>query len=188
MNITKLWWFIRTKIVGLEYGHVGSQSYIGKPIFIQRKKNIFIGNKVRIYSGMRAELTQKTAEIHIKDNVSIGQNFHVVCYKGKLEIGKDTTISGNVFISNVDHNYREIGVHVLEQDMLESPTQIGENCFIGYGAVIMPGTTLGRQCIVGVNSVVKGSFPDFCVIAGSPAKIVRKFNFVENRWEKMGNE
>ena len=69
--------------------------------------------------------------------------------------------------------------------MLYSHTAIGENCFIGYGAVIMPGTVLGRQCIVGANSVVKGVYPDYCVIAGVPARIIRRYNFQTEEWEKV---
>ena len=64
-------------------------------------------------------------------------------------------------------------------------TTIGENCFIGMGAAIMPGTVLGKQCVVGANSVVKGTFPDYCVIVGSPAKIVKKYNQHTQIWEKI---
>lgn len=63
-------------------------------------------------------------------------------------------------------------------------TEIGENCFIGYGAAIQAGTVLGRQCIVGANSVVRGEFPDYCVIVGAPARIVKRYNPVSGEWEK----
>ena len=53
------------------------------------------------------------------------------------------------------------------------------------GAAIMPGTVLGKQCVVGANSVVKGTFPDYCVIVGSPAKIVKKYNQQTHIWEKI---
>lgn len=112
----------------------------------------------------------------------------MVSYNERLKIGRDSTISGNVFISNVDHNYKEIGVHVLKQDMLEVHTQIGENCFIEYGTVIMSGNTLERQCIVGANSVVKGTFPDFSVIAGSPVRVVKKYDVLTGSWVKVNKE
>jgi acetyltransferase-like isoleucine patch superfamily enzyme len=53
------------------------------------------------------------------------------------------------------------------------------------GSAIMAGTRLGKQCIVGANSVVKGEFPDYCVIVGAPAKIVKKYNFETQEWEKV---
>ena len=48
----------------------------------------------------------------------------------------------------------------------------------------MAGTTLGKQCIVGANSVVKGNYPDYCVIVGAPAKIVKKYNMERCIWQK----
>ncbi|WP_332020169.1 acyltransferase, partial [Kaistella sp.] len=92
----------------------------------------------------------------------------------------------NVFITNIDHDYTEIGAHVVKQKILVKETKIGDNCFIGMGAAIMAGTILGKQCIVGANSVVRGVFPDYCVIVGSPAKIVKKYNPQTQVWEKTG--
>lgn len=185
MNIEKAIWYIKTQFLKFQYGHVGRHSYIGKALFIQRKKKLFIGNNVRIYPGIRAELTKETAEIHICDNVSIGQNFHIVSYSKNLVIGKNTTISGNVFISNVNHDYKTIGKHVLDQEMVERNTIIGDNCFIGYGAVIMPGTILGKQCIVGANAVVSGRFPDYSVIVGVPGRIIKTYDMTKGKWVRL---
>lgn len=77
---------------------------------------------------------------------------------------------------------------MLNQDMFEAYTQIGENCFIEYGAVIMSGNTLGRQCIVGASSVVKSTFPDFSVIAGSPARVVEKYDVLTGSRVKINKE
>lgn len=188
MNLTKAKWYITTCLMKWKYAKVGSHSYIGPALFIQRPKNLYIGTDVRIYPGMRAEITTEKARIIIGDHVSVGQNFHVVSYDEELSIGDNTTISANVFISNVNHDYREIDVHSLEQKMIVKSTEIGPYCFIGYGAVILPGTKLGRQCIVGANAVVSGEFPDYCVIAGNPARIIRKFNRQNNVWERCNNE
>lgn len=188
MNMTKAVWYANTLLKKWRYGALGRNSYFGKALFIQRPKSLFIGNHVRIYPGMRAEMTQEQAKIYIQDNVSIGQNFHVVSYDRELVIGENTTISANVFISNVNHDYKEIDVHSLEQRMIVKETVIGNYCFIGYGAVILPGTKLGKQCIVGANSVVSGEFPDYCVLAGSPARIIRKYNQETKQWERYHDE
>ncbi|MDM0906260.1 acyltransferase [Clostridium perfringens] len=135
---------------------------------------------------MRAEILGRNAKIKIGENVSIGQNFHVVSYDDNLTIGNNVTISANVFISNCEHGYMEIGKHILEQPLLKKHTKIGDNCFIGYGAVILSGSILGKQCIIGANSVVRGVFPDYCVIVGNPARIVKKYNVEHQCWEKVG--
>ena len=93
-----------------------------------------------------------------------------------------------MFITNIDHQYTEIEKHILDQSLLAKRTDIGQNCFIGYGAVIQAGTILGKQCVVGSNSVVRGTFPGYCVIVGAPAKIIKKFNSNSQLWEKTNNE
>lgn len=188
MKIVKLFWGLRAIIYKIAFKKIGLLTYIGKPIILQGIKNVQIGNKVRIYPGMRMETHGTGGAIQIEDNVSIGQNLHIIAGGETLIIGKDTTISGNVFISNMDHDYRKIGLHVLEQELIIKRTKIGSNCFIGYGAVIQAGTILGSQCIIGANSVVRGMFPDNCVIAGVPAKIIKKYNADTNIWERFKEE
>ena len=128
--------------------------------------------------------TLGNGKIMIRDNVSIGQNFHCIS-AGTLVIGKDTLISGNVFVTNIDHDYTKIGVPVMEQQMILKETVIGENCFIGYGAAIQAGTKLGRQCVVGANAVVRGEYPDYTVLAGVPAKIIKRYNPQTGLWERV---
>ena len=183
MNIKKIFWGLRSLLYKPFFGKYGMPSYMGKPIFISGCKNIAIGKRVRIFPSVRMEAIGE-GKIEIHDDVAIGQNFHCTS-AGRLIIGKKTTISGNVFITNIDHDYRMIDQHILEQPMLIRETRIGENCFIGYGASIQAGTILGKQCIVGTNSVVRGSFPDYSVIAGVPARVIKRYNHETKEWERV---
>lgn len=182
-NLIKYCWFARTLLRKLSFGHIGNMSYMGKPTFLYGKKGIFIGNKVRIQPGCRLE-THDGGEIHIEDGTSIGQNFHCTA-GGKLVIGSQCTLSGNIVVTDIDHEYREIGKHILEQPKLISETSIGDNCFIGFGAVIQAGTKLGKQCVVGANAVVRGTYPDYCVLAGVPAKVIKQYNPESGEWERV---
>jgi len=185
MNIVKFFWAMRAIIYKVRFGKFGNLSYIGKPIILEGTKQVKIGDRVRIYPGVRIEAHGEGGKITIHDNVSIGQNFHIVSSGTELVIGKDTTISGNVFVTNLDHDYKQIGAHILKQEHLTKETRIGQNCFIGYGATIQAGAILGKQCIVGANSVVRGMFPDYSVIVGAPAKVVKKYNPDSGEWEKI---
>ena len=51
-------------------------------------------------------------------------------------------------------------------------------------STILPGTKLGKHCVVGANSVVSGEFPDYCVIVGAPARIVKHYDFEIHKWVK----
>lgn len=185
MDFIKIIWGLRALVYKMIFNKIGFLSYLGKPIFVKGSKGVLIGSKVRIQPGLRIETYGDSGQIVIEDNVAIGQNFHITSSGSSLTIGKNSTILGNVFVTNIDHNYQEINKPILEQDIIEKETKIGENSFIGYGAAIQAGTILGKQCIVGANSVVRGKFPDYCVIVGAPAKIVKAYNFKNNEWEKV---
>lgn len=182
----KLFWIFRALLYKPFFRKFGFPSYLGKPIFIGGFKNISIGSNVRIFPGARIECVGDGV-IVISDNVAIAQNIHITS-AGHLTIGKDTTILQNVMITNIDHDYTEIGVHVLKQKCLLKETSIGENCFIGFGAVIQAGTKLGNQCIVGANSVVRGQFKDYSVIVGVPARVVKRFDIKSKLWKKTDHE
>ena len=89
---------------------------------------------------------------------------------GKIDIGRGTYIAPNVGIITSNHNYYDLDEHFPPKNVV-----IGEQCWIGMYSVILPGVVLGPQTVVGAGSVVTKSFPDGnCVIAGNPARIIKK--------------
>lgn len=181
--IYKLFWALRALLYAPFFGKFGFPSYLGKPLFLMGIRKVFIDKRVRIFPHLRMEV-HHSGSIHIQEDVVISQNVHITS-AGNLIIGKSSLILANVFITNIDHDYEEIGKHVVNQEYVIKDTIIGENCYIGMGAAIMAGTKLGKQCIVGANSVVRGEFPDYCVIVGAPARIVKKYDFETGKWEKF---
>lgn len=89
-----------------------------------------------------------------------------------LEFGNSVKITHGVIILTHDFSYSVL--RIKYGDLLGecSRTKIGDNCFIGMNAIIMPGVTLGSNVIVGSGSVVTKSFPDDVVVAGNPARII----------------
>jgi acetyltransferase-like isoleucine patch superfamily enzyme len=184
MRLIKILWVIRFFLYSLFNNKISMYGYIGKPIYIHKLSGLIFHKKVRILPNSRFECHGDNTYIEIFDNTSIGQNFHCTS-NGHLKIGKNTVISGNVCITNIDHEYSQYDVPVLDQPNIHSKTEIGSNCFIGFGVVIQAGTVLGNNCIVGANSVVRGTFPDGTVIVGSPARAVKKYNEVLDKWERL---
>lgn len=165
------------------FSNIGCKSVIYKPLLLIGTNRITIGRNVMIRDGARLE-TVNSGQIFIGNNVSIEQFFHLTA-AGILKISDNVTILFNVMVTDIDHEYQEIDKHILQQPYRVSETRIGENCFIGSGAKIQAGTILGRQCIVGANAVVRGKYPDYCVIVGAPAKVVKRYNTNSKLWEKV---
>lgn len=186
-KVNKLFYYLFNKY---SYGSLGFRSYIRSPILICNKKNIFIGKSVNIQKNARIEPITKWGNckfnpmIKISDKVSIEQGLHLTC-ANCIEIGKGTAITPYVVITDIKHDYKEISKPILEQGIKAFPVKIGENCFIGAGAKIMPGTTLGNHCIVATNAVVFGTFEDYSVIAGNPARMIKKYDIDSNQWIRV---
>lgn len=178
----KLAWIARGFFYQIFFGRFSMPSYIGPPVFLMNTRHMHIGKRVRIFPGLRAEC-HDNGRLFVHDNVSIGQGFHVIA-SGELHIGSGCLISGNVFITDTDHTFEYIDAPVFEQANKISPTRIGENCFLGIGVRIQAGTTLGKGCVVGANSVVRGDFPDHCVIVGAPARMVKRYDPASGQWQR----
>lgn len=93
-----------------------------------------------------------------------------------IVLGKNVIIGSGCKIIDNDFHSIEPGKRMNQKDcdIQRRPIMIGENCFIGMNSIILKGTTLGRNCVVGAGSIVHGSFPDNVVIAGNPAKVIKK--------------
>lgn len=178
----KILWMFRALVYKFAFARFGFYSYIGKPIFLMGVRKFFFGRRVRIFPGLRAECHGK-GRLFIHDNVSIGQGFHVTCL-GDIHIGAGSHITGYVSVTDIEHEYFRVGIPVFDQPMTRRETKIGRNCFIGMGARIQAGSVLGDGCVVGANSVVRGTFPAYSVIVGSPARVVKRYNSVSGEWER----
>lgn len=95
------------------------------------------------------------------------------------------TIAADTFITSIDHEYRDGSKSAMDQGHLLNETVIGQGSFLGYGVAIQAGTHLGKRCVVGTHSVVKGNFPDYCVLVGCPARVVKKYNVQNGQWENI---
>ncbi|WP_396275136.1 acyltransferase [Granulicella aggregans] len=67
----------------------------------------------------------------------------------------------------------------------KGPIVIGDNCFLGYRVAVTPGVTLGEWCVVGANSVVTKSFPPYSMIAGAPARMIKRYSLEERAWVRV---
>ena len=112
--------------------------------------------------------------LEIGSHTYIGMNSAVMGFAAKITIGAYVSIAQNVYIMADSGPNNELLQRIFP--VIKAPVSIGDLCWLGNGAVIMPGVTLGRACVVGANSFVNSSFEDYSVIGGTPAKLIRKLS------------
>lgn len=136
--------------------------------------NISIGDKVKIAKRVSAFGSKETPLIIGKESY-IGMNSILNGYAAELSIGENVSIAQNVNIMT------DSGPNASEKlqrifPVITGKVRIGNHCWIGASSIIMPDVTLGEYCVVAAGSFVKDSFPDYSIIGGTPAKLIRKLN------------
>ena len=170
------------KINGVNFGK--NVNLLGLPlIFKQSKAQLCIGDNCTIKSSFLSNLVglyQRTIILaRDKGEIIIGKNVGIsgatIYARDKIFIGDYTNIGGNVKI--LDNDFHPLQAEYRKNNCMEyikkKEIHIGENVFIGCNSIILKGTVLGDNCIVGAGSVVCGKFPSNVIIAGNPAKIIK---------------
>ena len=180
---------IRNTIFFHGYGHIGTASYMIKPMRIVGKQNIYIGDRCSILNQARMETVTGwegqsfAGKIVIGNHTSIEQHCHIIA-ADELCIGDDCVISSEVYIADCGHSCDHLDGGVMNQPLEVKKTRIGDRCFIGTGAKILPGVTLGNQVVVGAGAVVTHDIPDNSMVVGMPARIIKHYDENEKIWKK----
>lgn len=181
------WWYIVTQTI---YKHlfqsIGKKTVIYKPLQIDNAKSLSIGNGVFIAEGAwLMGNSEFVTTARIEDGATIGHFAHIIALHS-VTIERDALIADKVFISDCTHRYENINTPVTKQGVkMLSPVTIGEGSWIGENVCIC-GASVGKQCVIGANSVVTSDIPDYSVAVGSPARVVKKYDFDREEWVKQG--
>lgn len=185
-NINKILCYIRYKPQFKNY-HINDSikrpATIITPRYISLGRNVRIGKFARIQGVGQYNSRHFTPMIVLNDNVSIEQNVHITC-ANRVSIGENTAVAANVTITDIDHPYEDINIPVELQDIKVKEVTIGNGCKIYNGAVILPGVHIGDHCVIGANSVVNSDLPSYCVAAGAPVRIVKRFDADSKTWRR----
>ncbi|WP_277422331.1 acyltransferase [Minwuia thermotolerans] len=126
------------------------------------------------------------ARVGIRENVIIGGYGHfivgndtainegcIITAMEKVEIGANVMLAPRVYLLDVDHRFERRDIPISKQGYLVRPVRIEDDVWIGTGAVITKGVTIGRGAIIGANSVVTRDVPAYAIAAGVPAMVVK---------------
>jgi carbonic anhydrase/acetyltransferase-like protein (isoleucine patch superfamily) len=135
-----------------------------------------VGPHVSLAVGMPDEPIPADAPpvIIIGDRCCIGRGNSIVG-RCRIEIEDDVTTGPDVYITDHNHSYADVNVPIGRQWPAEDPIRIGAGSWLGAGVIVLPGADIGRHVAVAAGSVVRGRIPDCSVIAGAPARVVRRY-------------
>ena len=160
----------------IENIHLGQHTQVDATTSIN---NIVLGDYVRIAKHCSV-FGGPNNLLHIGAHSYVGMNTIIEGFNEKISIGAYVSMAPNVYImSGSGPNASEAMQRVFP--IVKAPVTIGDHAWIGAGAVIMPGVAIGKYCVVAVNSFVNKSFPDYSVIGGSPARLIRELSAEEQK-------
>ena len=121
------------------------------------------------------------ATLSVGKGCVFGYNNHITCVR-EVSIGDFVLTANNVYISDNLHEYVDITKPIIQQPVrFKRAVYIGSGAWIGENVSII-GASVGRNSVIGANSVVTRDIPDYCVAVGAPAKVIRQFDLLLQKW------
>lgn len=167
---------------------------IRRPIYVRGKKYFKYGNGFTTGYNCRIEIFDTglggVEKIVLGQNCKIGDNVHIAAGE-KVIIGDNCLMASKIYISDINHGdysgeFEFSAPHIPpdSRKLYTKPVSIGNNVWIGENVCILLGVNIGNGCIIGANSVVNRDVPDNCMVAGIPAKVIKKYNNETFSWQK----
>lgn len=181
------WWWIKTKCISFHL------RLIRFPVDLRGEKFIDFGKNLTTGIGCRLEAFSEAGDVTLRfgDQVQLNDYVHITAMK-QVSIGNNVLMASRIYISDCVHGYynEQDAVHShpdippIERPYQVKPVVIQDNVWIGEGVCVLPGVTIGKGSVIGALAVVNKDIPPYSIAVGIPAKVVKKFNHLTNKWER----
>ena len=160
----KLRWGDRLQTDGMCFVCPGVKFEIGRDARVVLGRWSWLGHgcKVRVHEG----------ELTIGAKTVFGQECTISAFQ-HVDVGRECIIADRVMMIDFDHGMVEVERPIREQGIYKRDVEIGHNVWIGYGACVLRGVTVGDNAVIGTSSVVTADVPANAVVGGSPARLIR---------------
>jgi acetyltransferase-like isoleucine patch superfamily enzyme len=189
-----MWWGAITPgtPAARKFGAFGDGSWIAwPPTTIYNEQYIRIGREVRIAPQVTLSVGMVPGQemvsdpvVTIGDRTLIGKGSGIVAHLS-VTIGADVFTGHHVYITDQNHAYEDRSLPIGQQMAPEDPVVIGDGSWLGHGSLVLPGVTVGRHVVVAGGSVVTKDVPDYTVVAGAPARVLRRWDENASDWESV---
>jgi len=178
-----LWLWLKDLLYRPRGVAMGPNSWIFLPRKINQPHTLTLGAGCEILRDSYIWTRESgTPHVRIGDGTYIGRHFYLTAMDN-ITIGSRCVLSDYVYITDLAHGIDPDGGFILHQPLeSKGPVMIGDGCFLGFRAAILPGVTLGAHCVVGVNAVVTRSFPGYTMLAGAPARAIKTYSHELKQW------
>jgi acetyltransferase-like isoleucine patch superfamily enzyme len=175
LNLKYAWLALRLGLRKLRYGRrlvLDGLAFIGPGSTLQigREGRIELGRWSWIGHGTKLRCHEGAISIGAKS--VLGQECTISAYK-QVSIGRECVIADRVMLIDFDHGVVDVDVPIRLQGIYKRDVRVGNNVWIGYGACVLRGVTVGDNAVIGTNAVVTKDVPDNAVVAGVPARVIR---------------
>ena len=172
-HLARYWRFLRFR---LRHPDVVTEGFVflGRDVEVFARKGygrVILGRWVHLGDGTRLRCHEGT--LRIGDKCVFGGNTVVNCYLD-IEIGSATIVADWVYVCDFDHLTTHLDRPIKDQGIVKAPVRIGPGSWIGTKVSVLRGTEVGRGSVLAAHAVVRGVYPDFSVLAGVPARAVRR--------------
>jgi acetyltransferase-like isoleucine patch superfamily enzyme len=167
---------------GDAFGTLGEGSAIGFPTAtvmnagsIHLGRDVLVGRHVTLSVGYGpGDPGAPERGLVVGDRCVIGARSSLTAHVS-IELGDDVWFGQDVFVCDASHGYQDPATPIGRQFGPHAAVRIGSGTWIGHGAIVLPGTTIGRNVVVAAGSVVRGTVEDHAVVGGSPARVLRRY-------------
>jgi len=162
-------------------GELGPGSRFASQISWHKPDRIAIGSNVFIKKRCRFEAIntgKSPGAIHLRigDNTTFQEGCQVSAAR-QVTIGRDVLVGANVLITDNDHIYDHPDKPAAAiRELYTAPVIIEDGCWLGFACVVLKGVTVGKRAVIGANAVVTHDIPPYCVAAGVPARVIKRFS------------
>jgi acetyltransferase-like isoleucine patch superfamily enzyme len=175
------------------FAHFGERSAICFPVAalfgepaISIGDGCIIGPYSSLSAGVSPDDVPDSPVVRIGARCVIGKGSAVIGHQ-HIEIGDDVWTGNHVYVTDANHGYVDLEQPVGRQFAAPRPVRIGSGSWLGHGALVVGGATIGEHVVVGAGAVVTGDLPDYSVAVGNPARVIRRYVTGEG-WVRVADD
>ena len=162
-------WYIRLLAPLYQHRGRGSKIYHSVRMDTPPYRRFSLGNNSVIES--YTCINNAVGDVIIGDYTRVGLHNTII---GPVTIGNHVNLAQGITVTALNHNFSEADKRIDEQGVSTGQVVIGDDVWIGANAVVLPNVSIGRHCVIAAGAVVTKDVPDGCVVAGVPAKIIKR--------------